>query len=1620
MAIRESKILTCAALSLVLCFVATSFVPIVTAAGWYRNVVASPGLLFTQIGAGDVDRDGIQELYAATLKGRLFKVTHANNAWSYTELPGVPDSVQAMLITDLNGDNYDEIYIAAQNSQDNGRIYRITYSGATWVEDIIYSSFSASNYPMDLAVGDVNRDGIKDLYWLEAGGALRYTYQPSSWVVSTIDTKPAGYYRCLTTGDADSDGHQEIYLGTEDDKIISVGWTGWSWTNVLIGDAGYSSYWDYIRDLVVGDADHTGSPKIYFAAGDRAIMYLEYQSFTGQWVSDYVLNTTEISVVNKLVLGDGNGDGQDELFEAASNNAIYEYEWNTTLQHWMKFDVSEGPLPSNVMSLVVAEIDGEPDYKEIYAPCEDGKVYRFARDVDPPPSPIVWSPTHPVQEWRNLTVVKVQWKIGSDISGINGFSYAWGVGPSFPNVDSTADLGPGIYELESPTFSDSDAIFFGIRAVDGAGNWGFTTYYGPIYIDATPPDSVSLTINNGAAYTSSQYVSLGIGAHDALSGVFNMSFSNDKKHWSDWVPYQEKYSGWDINQNSPSGITDGPRTVFVRVQDKAGNVATPVSATIGLDQTPPKGLDITINDGGRYTRDTDVSLNLSWNPDPDGAKVVAMSFSNDGNVWSAWENLATYKGHWSLSNDPGGWSDDGEHKVYFRVQDEAGNIGGPVYAPIVLDRTPPYGLYISINGGALVTKNTTVALTLKAEDSPEVSGLGYMAFEQEGSQWTPWVPWSPKTTFVMTPGDSTKTIYFKVKDKAGNEATPVKGFIVLDTATPKITHVRVMGISDKGAVITWTTDIPANSVVRFGITVNYNNAPSQGDLVTEHSVTLNGLRPTTDYHFRVESTDQPGVNPTTSMDYVFTTKATADTIPPTITGLKIEGVTATTAVVSWKTDEPSDTRLRYGTDLNYAFVEGDGKDKLDHRVVLRSLTPGTLYYIEAQSSDNRGNGPTEQDSSFNTSTIFDTVPPTISNLVVTGITDKLAIVTWNTNEPTLGIVEFGTTSSYGQIAVSERYETVHKITLSGLTPDTMYHLIVRAIDVSGNGPTTTEESGFFTLKDPDRTPPVITNVKADNVQATSAVISWATDEPSDSGAAYVSSKGEGQTIYDMDLVETHSLAMGGLRPDTDYTFTVESMDASGNGPTVSDVYSFHTGTKSDTGAPMIYNITVLGQTNSLAVVYWDTDKEAKCFAEYGKASKNYIYQLQEEGYFTQHGLVLRDLLPSTDYYLRLQCTDPQGHGPTVSDEVKFSTTNAADTAPPIITDLKVWNITTTTATIQWKTNEPSDSVLHFGKSSVMDQNAGDQRYVLSHTLQLQGLSPNTTYQFTVLSTDPSGNTATGQVLTFKTNAVYVPPIKKPPVKPPGGGGTTIVDAMPWILLAIVLMLVLGLTGYMYREGLLKFGGDTKTVSSTTPRSLGGTSIAPAAPTAMAPIPADEGLCPHCHGEISLSAAAQELSRVRAAEEERKRQDEESRRLRAEAAAAHQRKLQVHDQRARTIAATTRRAPPVRTPVTPAEGEFVEIPSSGAPQDEAAQDELAGLYDEVERERVRKGTKPVRGPAPVSGPPKAAKAVPSPSTGKTPLKTVKCGHCGGRVPVYTDKRPVRITCPSCNKSGTLKG
>jgi len=117
------------------------------------------------------------------------------------------------------------------------------------------------------------------------------------------------------------------------------------------------------------------------------------------------------------------------------------------------------------------------------------------------------------------------------------------------------------------------------------------------------------------------------------------------------------------------------------------------------------------------------------------------------------------------------------------VQDIAGNIAETVLDSIILDSAPPYSLSILINDGASETNSINVTLKLSAQD--DVSGLDEIALSIDGKNWTDWQPFTNELSFSLPPNDGKKTLYFKVKDKAGNIANPISAKIDLTTTSTK-------------------------------------------------------------------------------------------------------------------------------------------------------------------------------------------------------------------------------------------------------------------------------------------------------------------------------------------------------------------------------------------------------------------------------------------------------------------------------------------------------------------------------------------------------------------------------------------------------------------------------------------------------------------------------------------------------------------------------------------------------------------------------------------------------------------------------------------------------------------
>jgi len=100
-----------------------------------------------------------------------------------------------------------------------------------------------------------------------------------------------------------------------------------------------------------------------------------------------------------------------------------------------------------------------------------------------------------------------------------------------------------------------------------------------------------------------------------------------------------------------------------------------------------------------------------------------------------------------------------------------------------------------------------------------------------------------------------------------------------------------------------------------------------------------------------------------------------------------------------------------------------------------------------------------------------------------------------------------------------------------------------------------------------------------------------------------------------------------------------------------------------------------------------------------------------------------------------------------------------DQTPPIISNIQVINITTTSATITWETDELATSILYYGETDSYGSQVDNINFLTSHSVDLTNLTPDTEYHFKIWVRDSNFNPAESTDQTFTTlsdEVLYVP------------------------------------------------------------------------------------------------------------------------------------------------------------------------------------------------------------------------------------------------------------------------
>ncbi len=564
--------------------------------------------------------------------------------------------------------------------------------------------------------------------------------------------------------------------------------------------------------------------------------------------------------------------------------------------------------------------------------------------------------------------------------------------------------------------------------------------------------------------------------------------------------------------------------------------------------------------------------------------------------------------------------------------------------------------------------------------------------------------------------------------------------VILDTSPPVFISGPTAGsITSRSAVISWTTDEPSTSVLDFGETTSYGQKLTDNTLVTNHAMTITGLKASQTLHYRAASTDKLGNGPALSADKTFRTNdlvvslpdvaldpGASLTVPITttdLTGQNIQSVQMTitfdanlltvngvstdgTIITTWPAPAYSLSAGRIEISLNGpSALAGSGVlAKLQFTIAADVAIGRKTALTFAQFAFNAGDPPaTTRDGSF---TVKDTQAPVITaGPEVTNITSSGATIIWTTNEKATSKVEYGKTTDYGFVETSATREGEHRMSLSGLDAETLYHFRVSSKDSSGNGPAVSTDLSFTTVKGgdiivriPDATagigssftiPVEVTDLTGKGVFSFSAVVQYdrtLLEFVSANQTATISAAWNNLAFDTIDgqvlLTSSGTVPLSGSGALANLSFKVK------NGIFNADTevrlarfilnsgqpeVSTKAGTVTITGNPdqapprIVYGPIVDQLSTNSARVFWYTDEPATSKIEYGTTG-SYGSVLDNPALATYHSLTMNNLTAGTGYHLRALSADARGNGPTASSDLSFSalsTNGVAVTVPEV-------------------------------------------------------------------------------------------------------------------------------------------------------------------------------------------------------------------------------------------------------------------------------------------------------------------------------------------------------------------
>lgn len=625
--------------------------------------------------------------------------------------------------------------------------------------------------------------------------------------------------------------------------------------------------------------------------------------------------------------------------------------------------------------------------------------------------------------------------------------------------------------------------------------------------------------------------------------------------------------------------------------------------------------------------------------------------------------------------------------------------------------------------------------------------------------------------FLTDSGLSSTTVYY-YKVTMENDSGNVSRYLDIirdnpdgqggtDKTPPNISDVLVTSTTTQSATIEWDTDELSKSMVYYLTEVEYLQNIASGtedwflnakrvglngfaynrtSIYGTHTVMLPKLDPDTTYYFKVSSEDASG-----NVGQVSEVFANGTTTPLTFRtkngpkiesnpGISITGITNTSATVSWVTSLPADSAVIYSTSTTgdpkdlVAPVESRGSltASTDHTVVVSGLEPGQKYFFYVISTDGEGNQAIDKNiiggtpAYYDFTTTHDFTPPQLAGApsckpVVTDTDGSSGIIiTSQTNESADIQLNYGfaTDTMTGLIATSSNFSTKQVATLDNLSASTTYYFFYALFDTSLNS-TTTVTYACNTIE------PMIASSTADEMikQALDGkVIEDEVGARIASSAAVMFDESVNNDPADATSTNWVKIARYGWLSSSSALSWVIASSSEVLSKVLPRIISTALEMVNDNNAP----------TSDASSTEWVKAARDKWVPDSQKE--------KHEGAVYGEG----DLIAAREAGKK----SSGGGGMIIIDK--------NDKKAPEISDIKVTDLGTSSARVNWKTSEDADGFVKYGITADYDKFIGFPELYPDHFFYLENLLPATKYHFQVVSKDGAGNKSISEDREFET------------------------------------------------------------------------------------------------------------------------------------------------------------------------------------------------------------------------------------------------------------------------------